>query len=64
MKNGMERDIPHRLKGKDIPFEARIVAIVDVFDALIAEDLIKIHGQWSERYLTYTNKRESISIHP
>lgn len=28
---------PRKLKGMDIPFSARIVAVVDVFDALISE---------------------------
>lgn len=29
---------PHHLKGKDIPFEVRILTILDIFDALTADD--------------------------
>lgn len=35
---------PHRLVGADIPFEARIVAVVDVFDALTTDRI------WRKRY--------------
>ena len=37
---------PRRLKGRDIPFSARIVAVVDVFDALISERPYK--QAWTE----------------
>ena len=37
---------PRKLKGRDIPFAARIVAVVDVFDALISERPYKT--AWSE----------------
>ena len=29
---------PHRLNGEEIPYEARIITILDVFDALVADD--------------------------
>lgn len=35
---------PHQLKYENIPLEARIVAIADVFDALISERPYKKHG--------------------
>lgn len=37
---------PRRLKGRDIPFAARIVAVVDVYDALISARPYK--KAWSE----------------
>ncbi|MCM3212927.1 HD domain-containing phosphohydrolase [Niallia taxi] len=38
---------PYKIKGNDIPLEARIVAIVDVYDALTAERPYK--RAWSKR---------------
>ncbi|MMZ63126.1 Cyclic di-GMP phosphodiesterase response regulator RpfG [compost metagenome] len=29
---------PNRIKGEDIPFEARLLAIIDIFEALTAHD--------------------------
>ena len=37
---------PRKLKGTDIPFSARIVAVVDVYDALISKRPYK--KAWSE----------------
>ena len=32
------RGYPHGLKGEEIPFEVRIITILDIFDALVADD--------------------------
>lgn len=32
---------PHQLKGKEIPLEARIMALADVYDALVSERTYK-----------------------
>ncbi|MET1177327.1 HD domain-containing phosphohydrolase [Peribacillus simplex] len=54
---------PHRLKGKDIPLEARIVAIVDVFDALTSRRPYK--DSWSvERALTFINEQKGKHFDP
>ena len=37
MKNGMAAGIPLGLKGEQIPIEARIFAVVDVWDALCSD---------------------------
>ena len=34
MNGGMEKGYPHRLKGKKIPINSRIVSIVDAYDAM------------------------------
>ncbi|WP_232782980.1 HD domain-containing phosphohydrolase [Bacillus sp. BA3] len=54
---------PHRLKGEDIPLEARIVAIVDVFDALTSRRPYK--DSWSvERALSFINEQKGKHFDP
>jgi putative two-component system response regulator len=54
---------PHRLKGEDIPLEARIVAIVDVFDALTSRRPYK--DCWSvERALSFIDEQKGKYFDP
>jgi putative two-component system response regulator len=54
---------PHRLKGEEIPLEARIVAIVDVFDALTSRRPYK--DSWSvERALSFINEQKGKHFDP
>ncbi|MCM3167944.1 HD domain-containing protein [Peribacillus frigoritolerans] len=54
---------PHRLKGEEIPLEARIVAIVDVFDALTSRRPYK--DSWSvERALSFINEQKGKHLDP
>ncbi|MFB5935156.1 HD domain-containing protein [Bacillus sp. EB93] len=54
---------PHRLKGEEIPLEARIVASVDVFDALTSIRPYK--DSWSvERALFFINEQKGKHFDP
>ena len=54
---------PHGLKGEDIPLEARIVAIVDVFDAWTSRRPYK--DSWSvERALSFINEQKGKHFYP
>ncbi|AZV63954.1 hypothetical protein DOZ91_11120 [Peribacillus frigoritolerans] len=54
---------PHRLKGEEIPLEARIVAIVGVFDALTSKRPYK--DSWSvERALSFINEQKGKHFDP
>ena len=41
---------PQKLKGNDIPFEARIMAIADVYDALVSKRCYKTEMSFDEAY--------------
>ena len=41
---------PHRLMGKDIPVEARIMALADVFDALVSKRCYKEKMSYEEAF--------------
>ncbi|MCQ2099111.1 MAG: HD domain-containing protein [Fibrobacter sp.] len=41
---------PNRLKGKDIPLEARIMAVADVYDALVSQRCYKEKMSYAEAY--------------
>lgn len=54
---------PHRLKGEELHLEARIVAIVDVFDALTSRRPYK--DSWSvERALSFINEQKGNHFDP
>ncbi|MGJ3194779.1 HD-GYP domain-containing protein [Peribacillus frigoritolerans] len=54
---------PYRLKGEEIPLEARIVAIVGVFDALTSKRPYK--DSWSvERALSFINEQKGKHFDP
>lgn len=54
---------PYKLKGKNIPLEARIVAIVDVYDALISRRPYK--DPWSKKEaLTYIKEQKGKHFDP
>ncbi|KOR77620.1 hypothetical protein AM232_03380 [Bacillus sp. FJAT-21352] len=54
---------PHRLKGVEIPLEARSVAIVDVFDALTSRRPYK--DSWSvEQALSFINEQKGKHFDP
>ncbi|MFY0519565.1 HD domain-containing phosphohydrolase [Lysinibacillus sp. UGB7] len=54
---------PEGLKGEAIPLEARIIAIVDVYDALVSKRSYK--ESWSkEEALTYLNEQKGIHFEP
>ncbi|WP_229750128.1 HD domain-containing phosphohydrolase [Paenibacillus nasutitermitis] len=54
---------PHRLQGENIPLEARIVSVVDVFDALISKRPYK--EKWSiEKAIHYLVEQKSIHFDP
>ncbi|MFJ7938466.1 HD-GYP domain-containing protein [Peribacillus sp. NPDC096622] len=58
-----ETGYPDRLKGEEIPLEARIVAIVDVFDALTSRRPYK--DSWSvERALSFINEQKGKHFDP
>lgn len=54
---------PHQLKEKNIPFEARVVAIVDVFDALTSRRAYK--DPWSKKEaLLFINEQKGTHFDP
>jgi putative two-component system response regulator len=54
---------PHQLKGKNIPFEARVVAIVDVFDALTSRRAYK--DSWTKKEaLSYIIEQKGTHFDP
>ncbi|MGE6517558.1 HD-GYP domain-containing protein [Lysinibacillus sphaericus] len=54
---------PEGLKGEAIPLEARIIAIVDVYDALVSKRSYK--ESWSkEEALTYLKEQKGIHFEP
>lgn len=54
---------PYHLKGKKIPFEARVVAIVDVFDALTSRRTYK--DSWSKKEaLAFITTQKGIHFDP
>lgn len=54
---------PYQLKGEDIPLEARIIAIVDVYDALTSQRPYK--DSWpKEKALTFINEQKGKHFDP
>ena len=53
---------PDGLEGKHIPFEARIMALVDVFDALVSQRYYKKAMSYDEAFKIIDEERISISI--
>lgn len=67
MKNGMAQGTgyPHNLSGEMIPLSARIVAIVDVFDALVSARPYKPSFDYEKTYriMTEGDNRTDPKIH-
>jgi putative two-component system response regulator len=54
---------PHRDKGEDIPFDARLVAIADVFDALVSQRAYK--EAWDmDRVVEEMRRQRAIQFDP
>lgn len=54
---------PYALKGEDIPIEARIVSVADVFDALLAKRVYK-KGWTTEEAVTYIKEQSGKLFDP